>query len=71
MTYANSAHPDQTAPEGAVWSESTLFAITLSILKKQLHKKQNLGQNKVAEILGHLPYPCFSVCFPGETFLEK
>ena len=32
MTYANSADPDQTAPEGAVWSGSTLFAIQLSIL---------------------------------------
>ena len=25
--WANSADPDQTAPEGAVWSGSTLFAI--------------------------------------------
>ena len=33
MTYANSADPDQTAPEGAVWSGSTLFAIPLSILR--------------------------------------
>ena len=33
MTYADSADPDQTAPEGAVWSESTLFAIPLSILR--------------------------------------
>ena len=33
MTYANSADPDQTAPEGAVWSGSTLFAIPLSILE--------------------------------------
>ena len=31
MTYANSADPDQTAPERAVWSGSTLFAIPLSI----------------------------------------
>ena len=29
--YANSVDPDQTAPEGAVWSGSTLFAIPLSI----------------------------------------
>ena len=29
MAYANSADPDQTAPEGAVWSRSTLFAIPL------------------------------------------
>ena len=27
MAYANSADQDQTAPEGAVWSGSTLFAI--------------------------------------------
>ena len=35
MTYANSADPDQTAPEGAVWSGSTLFAIPLSILRNK------------------------------------
>ena len=33
MTYANSADPDQTAPSGAVWSGSTLFAIPVSILR--------------------------------------
>ena len=32
MAYSNSADPDQTAPEGAVWSGFTLFAIPLSIL---------------------------------------
>ena len=32
MPHANSADPDQTAPEGAVWSGSSLFAIQLSIL---------------------------------------
>ena len=31
MTYANSVDPDQTAPGGAVWSGSTLFAIPLNI----------------------------------------
>ena len=31
MTYTNSVDPDQTAPEGAVWSGSTLFAIPLNI----------------------------------------
>ena len=31
MPYANSADPDQTAPEGAVWSGSTLFAIPIRI----------------------------------------
>ena len=35
MTYANSADPDQTAPEGAVCSGSTLFAIPLSILRNK------------------------------------
>ena len=29
MAYTNNADPDQTAPEGAVWSGSTLFAIPL------------------------------------------
>ena len=43
MAYANSAYPDQTAPEGAVWSGSALFAIN-RYFKKQLHKKQNLGK---------------------------
>ena len=32
MTYANSADPDQTAPNKAVCSGSTLFAIPLSII---------------------------------------
>ena len=30
MANANNADADQTAPEGAVWSGSTLFAIPLS-----------------------------------------
>ena len=49
MTYANSADPDQTAPSGAVWSGSALFAFPLSTkyFKKQLHKKQNLGKNSM------------------------
>ena len=34
MAYANSAHPGQTAPKGAVWSGSALFAIPLRVLKK-------------------------------------
>ena len=33
MAYANSTDPDQTAPEGAVWSGSTLFAYPLSFLR--------------------------------------
>ena len=44
MKYANSADPDQTTPEGAVWSGSTLFAIQLSILLHTKYKKQNLGK---------------------------
>ena len=31
VVYANRADPDQTAPSGALWSGSTLLAITLSI----------------------------------------
>ena len=34
MEYTNSADPDQTALEGPYWSESTLFAISLIILRK-------------------------------------
>ena len=34
MVHANGAEPDQTAPEGAVWSGSALFAIPQSILWK-------------------------------------
>ena len=38
--HANSADPDQTAPEGAVWSGSTLFAIPLSILRNSCVKSK-------------------------------
>ena len=65
MTYANSADPDQTAPEGAVWSGSTLFAIPLSILRNSCIKskiKARIVWNKVFEILGHLPY--FEISLP-------
>ena len=57
MTYANSADPDQTAPEGAVWSWSTLFAIPLSILRQKLYKMQNLDKKSLQQgfkILGHI-----------------
>ena len=47
VAYANSVDPDQTVPGVAVWSGSTLFAFLLSIFKKQLHKKQKLGQKRV------------------------
>ena len=55
---ANSADPDQTAPEGAVWSGSTLCAIPLSILRNNCIKKAQFRpkRKKVFEILGHLPY---------------
>ena len=47
IAYANSVDQDQTAPEGAFWSGSTLFAIQLSILKKTTaQKKQKFDQNK-------------------------
>ena len=41
---ANSVDPDQTAPSGAVWSESTLFAYVI------------LSELLLYEILGHLLY---------------
>ena len=40
MAYANSGDPDQTAPEGAVWSGSTLFAILLGILRNTCIKNK-------------------------------
>ena len=41
---ATSEDPDQTAPEGAVWSGSALFAYVI------------LLDTLVLEIFGHLPY---------------
>ena len=61
--YANSANPDQTALEGAVWSGSTLFAISLSILRNKCIKSKSLAkkvQDEVFEILGHLLYPQYT-----------
>ena len=43
VPYANSADPDQTAPEEEVWSGLSQFAIPFSIL----HKKQNLNQKSM------------------------
>ena len=42
----NSADPDQTAPVGAVWSGSKLFAIPLSILRFSFTKKAKFKQKK-------------------------
>ena len=42
MTYANSADPEQAAPEGAVWSG--LHCLSTKNFKKLLYKKQNLGK---------------------------
>ena len=44
---ANSVDPDQTAPEGAVWSGSALFAYAI------------MSDTLVYEILGHLSYPVY------------
>ena len=58
MTYANSTDPDQTAPEGAVWSGSTLFAIPLSILRNNCIKskfKAKIVWNKAFKILENVP----------------
>ena len=38
MAYANSVDQDQTAPSGAVWSGSTLFAIPLGVLRNNYIK---------------------------------
>ena len=44
---ANSVDPDQTAPSGAVWSGSALFAYVI------------LSDTKVYKILGQQPLPYF------------
>ena len=59
MAYTYSADQDQTAPEGAVWSGSTLFAISLYILTNNCIKRKIKARkvwNKVFGILGPLPY---------------
>ena len=47
MVYANSVDPDQTAPRSSLIRVYTACHSTM-YFKKQLHKKQNLGQ-KVME----------------------
>ena len=59
MAYENSAYPDQTAPEGAIWSGSTLFAIPLSILRNNCITSKIWAKeawNEIFKILGPLPY---------------
>ena len=51
---ANSVDPDQTAPSGAVWSESTLFAYAIS------------SKALVCGILEHLPYRIYDMHFCSE-----
>ena len=53
ITYANSLDQDQTAPEGAVWPGSRLFAIPLGILGQNSFKGKIWAKrvwNKVFEI---------------------
>ena len=45
VAYPNSIDPNQIAPEGAVWSGSTLFAIPLSIFRNNCIKA-NFRQKK-------------------------
>ena len=59
MAYANREDQDQTAPVGAVWSGSALFANPDSNLRNNYIKNRFKARkvwNKVFEILGHLPY---------------
>ena len=64
QVWANSADPDQTAPRGAVWSGSTLFAIPSAsfgcITLRKHHLVQLLGWLQqifwVFEYLGNLRY---------------
>ena len=59
-SYANNVDPDQTAPEGAVWLMSTLFAIQPSILRKNCIKSKiyakKVWNNRIftVHILGEL-----------------
>ena len=44
QVWANSADPDQTAPRGAVWSGSTLFAIPSASFRCVTQRKSHLVQ---------------------------
>ena len=56
---ANSVDPDQTAPAGAVWSGSALFAQTClyeNLITVQTCEKAMLCLQMASELLPHLPY---------------
>ena len=73
QVWANRADPDQTAPKGAVWSGSTLFAIPPAsfrrITLRKCHLVQLLGWLQqilwVSEYLGNLRYMRVKICFSG------
>ena len=57
MAYANSADPDQTAPEGAVWSGFTLFTFPQSSFRNNCIKSKIQAKTVWSEVfktLGHL-----------------
>ena len=73
MAYPDCADPEQTAPDGAVWSGSTLFAIPLGILRDNCIKSKIYAKkdcNKVLEILGRLLYVAYQLlwCFRVSIF---
>ena len=47
MAYANSADPDQTAPERSSLIRVYTVCHSTKYFKKELHKKQNLGQKSM------------------------
>ena len=47
MPYANSADPDQPAPEGAVLIRVYTVWHSIKYFMKLLHKKQTLGENSM------------------------
>ena len=67
MAYANSADPDQSASEGAVWSGSTVFVIQLSINKFLLQKNRKKFEESVQAFRAFIVLPYWtgytSVCF--------
>ena len=70
MAYANSADPDQTAPQKAVWSGSTLFVIPVSIfrnnyIKNKIETKQEAHGPQLAHLIktaiAYLQMPCNNI----------